>query len=406
MAVVVEIGFNANTAGQLFTLDDLTKGVLDSAYVLDGVTWTDVTAYATSISTNRGKSRELDRFNAGSLNVVFNNKGRLFDPTYTSSPYYGQIVPRKPVRYSVDGLVQFVGVIDDWNLSYTIDGDSNASLTAYDGFTSFSNQTLSPQTYTSQLSGDRIKAILSDPNVGWGLTNINIDAGKQMLQADTVASGVDALGYINTVEDTEFGMFFIDRQGNATWKQVDQISSSTPPVFSDTGVGIGYSDVQIVYGSELLYNQIVLSRVSGGTATANALVSQASYGIRNMTLSGLLNTSDNSLAILSAYYANSFKDPEYRFESLEFPLHKMSPTDRAVLLAMDIGDTATVIFTPNNIAPSISKSAQVIGVDHNTTFHGEHVVKLKFQTNNRLVNYGVFILDDPISGVLDLYMLS
>jgi hypothetical protein len=399
MSVKVEIGFSATAPSGLFTLDDPVKGVLDSVYVLDGVTWTEVTQFATHISLNRGKSRELDRFEAASLTVDFNNKGREFDPTYVLSPYYGQIVPRKPVRYSVDGYIEFVGVIDDWNLSYKIDGDSSASLTAYDGFTSFTGQVLTPQTYSSQLSGDRIKTILTDPNVNWGLTRTRIDDGTHLLQGDTVVSGQDVLAYINNIENSEFGLFFIDRQGNAVWKQAYAfLDTSSAPIFSDNGTGIGYDDVSVIYGSELLYNQAILTRAGGSAVfTGNEYVSQGTYGIRTLTIDGLLNNSDSDVENLAAFYVNNYKDPEYRFEWLQFPLHSMSPANRGVMLATDIGDFVQIIFTPNRIGDSISLYAQVIGVEHTADFNGEHLVTLKFQKFNN----AWFTLDDPVFGKLD-----
>jgi hypothetical protein len=41
----------------------------------------EVTSYVRSVTTSRGKSRELDRFDAGQFSVVLDNRTRLFDPT-------------------------------------------------------------------------------------------------------------------------------------------------------------------------------------------------------------------------------------------------------------------------------------------------------------------------------------
>lgn len=46
---------------------------------------TDITNYVRSVSTSRGKSRELDQFNAGQFSIVLDNRNRYFDPTYTDS---------------------------------------------------------------------------------------------------------------------------------------------------------------------------------------------------------------------------------------------------------------------------------------------------------------------------------
>jgi hypothetical protein len=45
----------------------------------------EATNYVRSVTTSRGKSRELDRFDAGQFSIVLDNRNRYFDPTYTDS---------------------------------------------------------------------------------------------------------------------------------------------------------------------------------------------------------------------------------------------------------------------------------------------------------------------------------
>ena len=106
MAVTVELGLS-----KAFTLDDPVAGVIGSTeFTIGGVSYEDVTSRVRSISIARGKNRDLDRFNAGSLSVEFNNTDRAFDPLYTSSPFAGNIVPRRDVRVLADGTAQYVGL--------------------------------------------------------------------------------------------------------------------------------------------------------------------------------------------------------------------------------------------------------------------------------------------------------
>ena len=401
---LVELGFDENVSGLWFTLDNPTRGLLDnSIYKLSGATFYDVTSYITNISTTRGKSRELDRFQAGSFTATFRNRNRYFDPTYINSPFYGQIVPRRALRYSVDGIIQFSGVVDDWDLSYTLDGDNQAVVTAYDGFTKFANQTLTGGTATVELSGARINKILDDPKVNWGSANRNIDVGNETLQADVIASTQDVLSYINIIENTEPGLFFIDRAGNATWKQRNSSCTTfNVSVIADDGNGIPYAGIQVVYGSELLYNQASLTRLNGGTAIGNEYTSQTAYGVRNITQTGLLHSTDSALADLAALTVNQYKNPEFRFEQIDFNLHDMSLANRSTLLNLEIGSVALIQFTPNKLPPTISKYAQVIGMGHNADFMGNHRMSIKFQT----LDVGTFVLDSTVFGLLDLNILS
>ena len=400
----VELGFDDNAPGNFFVLDNSIRGVLDNTtYKLSGAQFYDVTGYITQISTSRGKNRELDRFNAGSFSATFRNEKRLFDPTYTTSPFYGQIVPRRALRYSVDNIVQFTGVVDDWDLSYSVDGNSTAQVQAYDGFTKFANQTLTAGTATVELSGTRIGKVLDDPKVNWGYANRNIAAGDETLQADVISATQDVMQYINLIENTEAGMFFISKNGDATWKNRNAIwTTSNVATIADDGSGIPYTGIQVVYGSELLYNQAVLTRLNGGTATGNGVSSQAQYGIRNLTQSGLLHNSDTALANLAAYTVNLYQYPEFRFEQIDFALHDMTPANRATLLNLEIGSVVKIIFTPNKLPPAISKYAQVIGMLHNTDVHGNHTMSLRFQT----LDVGTFVLNDVVFGLLDLNLLG
>ena len=400
----VELGFDENAPGNWFVLDNTTRGVLDSAtYVLSGAQYYDVTQYITNISMGRGKNRELDRFNAGHFSATFNNQSRYFDPTYASSPFYGQIVPRRALRYSVDSIVQFTGVVDDWDLNYTLDGNNTATVSAYDGFTKFANQTLTGGTATVELTGARINKILDDPKVNWGYANRNIDTGNETLQADVITAQQDVLSYINIIENTEPGMFFIDRNGLATWKQRNaNFVTSNVPLISDDGTGIPYNGIQVVYGSELLYNQSNLTRLNGATAVGNEYTSQSAYGVRNITQTGLLHSTDAALANLAAFLVNQYKSPEFRFEQIDFALHNMTPTNRTTLLNLEIGSVVRVQFTPNRMPPAISKYAQVIGVSHSASFDGHHIMSLKFQT----LDIATFVLSDTVFGLLDLNILS
>lgn len=399
----VEIAFDGNQSGNFFTLDNATRGVLDNTtYTLNGSTLYDITSYVKDVQLSRGKNRQLDRFNAGHFSATLDNRNRFFDPTFAASPFYGQVVPRRNLQYSVDNVVQFYGVVDDWNLSYSPDGKSVAEVSAYDGFSQLANQTLAGGTATAQLTGDRITAILNDSGVQWPYAARNIDAGKETLQADVIPANQNVISYINLIEQTEPGMFFIDRTGDATWLERSKpIASASVPVLADDGSGIPYTSVKVVYGSELLYNQSVLTRLNGATATGNDYTSQGTYGVRTLSEDGLLMDSDAALANLAAYLVNQYKNPEFRFETMEFLLNDLSTTQKATLLNLDIGSVCKISFTPNNIAPAITKYAMVIGVGHNGDLD-HHVMSLNFQT----LDSAGFVLNDAVFGLLDLDTLS
>src|SRR3990172_10103782 len=64
-------------------------------------TWTDVSEYLISGESRRGRNKEFDRSDPGSLKLRLSNNDRRFEPTNTASPYAPNVLPLKKVRLSV-----------------------------------------------------------------------------------------------------------------------------------------------------------------------------------------------------------------------------------------------------------------------------------------------------------------
>jgi hypothetical protein len=396
----VEIGFDlAGGAGPFFVLDDAERGVLDNtAWTLAGTFFYDVTQYVKGLSISRGKNRDIDSYTAGESVVTMNNYNRYFDPTYAASPFYGNIIPRREVKISTNGIQQYFGTIDDWNLVYNIQGESTVSFVTSDGFYKFNNQTLTPGTATVQTSGARINAVLNDPNVAWPSTFRNIDTGVVTLGANVVADNTNALAYLKLVEKTEFGAFFIAKNGYATFKDRTLVQPIIPPVLlTDDGTGVGYSDIRIIYGSEQLANEIVVSSVvTASTVTAIDLASQGVYGVLNLTLSDLLMNSNDDVEDLAVFLANKFSQPEYRFEAVEVILDDLSLENQNKILNLELNDVIKVKFTPNGIGPAIEQYVEIININHRADLQ---IHRVTFGLAR--LDFLYFILDDPTFGRLD-----
>jgi len=82
-------------------------------------TWDEVTDYVRSVRVNRGRSSELDDFQAGTATVVLDNTDRRFDPDYDASPYVGCLNVRVQIKieavYSATTYPIFRGVVQAWN---------------------------------------------------------------------------------------------------------------------------------------------------------------------------------------------------------------------------------------------------------------------------------------------------
>lgn len=396
----IEVGFDlTSTGGPFLTLDDSVKGVLDDPdWVLGGTQFFDVTDSVRQYSTSRGRSRELDKYQTGVASVVFDNRNRDFDPIYASSPYYGNIIPRRDMRITVNGIVQYTGVIDDWNLDYGLNTDSVTVGAATDGFSVLAKQTITGGTATPQTTGERINTILSSSDVQWSEVTRDIDTGVSTLGADVIADDTSVLGYLQTIETAEQGSLFIGKNGYVTFRsRADIPSTSGAVVLSDDGTGIPYTGMSVVYGSELLYNEVVVaSNITGSTAVASDLDSQSAYGISNLTLLDLPLATEQQIIDMAVFLASKYSQPEYRFESVEVILDDLTESEQNQILGLELGDIVKIVFTPNQLPPAITKYAQVIRIDHTARVR-DYKVTLGFQT----LDFVPLVLDDAIFGTLD-----
>jgi len=348
MTVKVEIGFTeAGNSAPFLTLDDPVKGKLNSAtFVLGGAeVLVDVSDNFQSFSIRRGKSRDLDKFNAGQATVQWVNNDRAFDPTFEASPYFGQIVPKRQIKITVDDVVQFEGTIEDWNIEYNPQGNSFAIAQAFDGF-SFLNNIITQEVLTTdtEFSGERITRVLDA--IEWPSAKREVDLGGAVVVNEDVAIDTNLLDYLGLVARSEPGDLFISKNGSVKFVSRNVSFQTGGIVLSDRGSNTQYEDIRVVYGSELLHNSVEVTS-SVGTATADNTESIGEYGERDLVRNTLLN-SQEQLDTLATFLVSRFGEPEYRFEEVLVDLETINSSQRAALLNAELGDVIQLQFTPNN----------------------------------------------------------
>lgn len=401
----VLIGLNVVDASltPFFTLGDPVKGVLGNpTYRLGGGLF-DVTDKVRSIRIARGRSRDFSSFPAGEASVTLNNFDRAFDPVFEDSPFYGSIIPRRELQIRSNGELIFSGWIDDWNLFYSKTGESLVDAIASDATAILAKQNLNQFTPTAQLSGARVNSVLSRPEIAWNVGLRNIDAGNATMGTQLVPDKTPVLAYLQSIASSETGSLFVDKEGEVTFKQKYSPSGVDELVVfaQESEVGLPFDNLQVVYGTELLYNEVTASREGGGTAIASAIESQGIYGVRELKIDGLLLSSDEQLIDLVVDYATTYSEPEYRFESLEVKVHKLEEADKNRVLKLDVGDVVQIQFTPNGIPPAITRFVEIIRSDHFVSFD-EHIMTLGFKS----LETAPFILDDEVFGRLDIATLT
>lgn len=402
----VEIGFDlVLPTGPFFTLDDPVKGQLDNTtYTLAGFQYYDVTEWVTDVGVNRGKADYIANISSGELVVTLNNLNRYFDPLFADSPFFGNIKPKRVVRYSIEGVQQYQGVIDDWNLDYDIAGDSTATFVASDGFVYVNNQTLAGGTATPQLSGARVTSILDNEFVQWPADQRDIDPGTVTFGADVIPENQNVLAYLQQIELAELGLLFIDKTGKIVYRDRNHIPTTSNLVsFADNGTGIGYNNMVISYGSEDLVNEVVASSIiTTNETTASDLASQEEYGIFNSTYTDLLLATDTDVEIFATTILAKYNQPVYRFKEITVRLNDLDSADLLAVLNLELGDFVQVTFTPSNVPPAITRFAQIIRMTQNSDVSGEQFMTFGLDT----LNFTYLVLDDLVFGRLDEGSLS
>lgn len=372
--ITVEVGFPSTPALPVFVLDDPTKGQLNnSTYKLAGAdTVIDITDTVTAVSTRRGRTRVLDKFEPGSCTITIRDLNGDWNPQNASSPYYPNVQVRRPVRVTASlngvGYALFSGLVQSYKYDYEKSGKvATVTLEAADILSQFSqvNLTTIAGTSAGQLTGARIGNILDALGGTLATTARQVDTGGTTLQADpaTARTGMDA---VQQVVDSEFGAFFVKADGTirfASRSSVLSESQITQAVFNADGSSIQFLDVGFAFDDTLLTNDITVTPNGLAAQTASNTTSQTSFGKRSVSRTGFMSTTADALN-QALFIVGLRGTPGLRVESLT--LDTFSGADQAVqALTLDLLDAITVNHVHTGTPMTFPCAVQ--GVDHDIT---------------------------------------
>jgi hypothetical protein len=409
IVVLMELGFEVN----VFTLDSAEDGILDSDYLGGTFVGDDVAQYAQEINISRGRSDQLQNFNAGTCSVRLLNRDRRFDPINEDSPYWNSttnksgVTPRRKVTIISDGVKLFTGRITDIDVSYEPNNPNATSENSYVTITASDDFVLLANTYTQnainpteELSGTRLTTILDLPEVNYPATR-NIDSGTAVLGGGAtfaIDSNTNVLTYLQSVSTSEQGFFFVAADGDLTF--TDRITASfvSPSAyFSDTGSNIPYTSLSVMYGQEFLYNKVVCSIEGGTDQVANDVTSQANYGVSTLNLSGLLLVNDAAALTLAQDLLENYKEPEYRFDKLQTIYNPLSTGNQQTLTGLEVSDIVSITRSyPTGTPATVTKNYSIESIRH-TISPSDHKVEYGLAVADLVF---ALILDDAEFGTL------
>lgn len=348
----------------------------------------DITNMVYKTSVRRGRLRILSNFEVGTASVTLFDPDSWFNPQNTESPYYGKLVPLRKIQIWADmelsGTVYrfyiFSGYITSYDTGFYVGTNATASVTIQcaDGFRLLNNVNTGeapiPGCTYGQYSGERIETILD--YAGFPSSMRQIEQGNSLMQADPGGQR-NVLNAIQTVEQSEFGAFYISPVGGAKFLSrttISELADSPARLFSDTGAPgtIKYSNLDFAYDDQLILNDVIVTRNNDGIGPAVPQeVADDPSILRYFTKSGQrtgilvqtdLEANDQARTLIAAR-----KNADIRIDSMTLNL---SDPDA---IARNVAALRADIYTLVNIEKSMPGGSTVVrelfiqGVQHDVT---------------------------------------
>jgi hypothetical protein len=166
------------------------------------------------------------------------------------------------------------------------------------------------------------------------------------------------------------------------------------------GNGIPFTDLQVVYASEQLYNEVQVVGVNA-TAVTEDTTSQGLYGLRVYSQTDNLTTSTTKPAEIASAFLGEFRLPEFRAEQMTVALEALTGTQQNNVLGIELRDIVRVAFKPSNSGSIVDKYYQVLGMSSNSDVERDAITFNLASLDNL-----PFRLDSTYLGVLDTDTLA
>ena len=388
-----------------FTLNDPYKGQLGKGQLAEGDDIVDITDIILRSSIRRGRNRILNKFEAGTAVVEIKDDTGDWNPANENGPYFGKLIPLRKIRIYADyeGIryYLFSGFITSYDTQFAIGADevSRVILQCVDGFRLFNNAAITtvPGTSAGQLSGARIENLLDV--VDWPISQRLIDAGNSQMQADPGTERT-VLEACQTIEDSEFGGFFMSAEGDATFYSRNTVTlnaDSTPVLFNDDGSEIGYAQIDLAFDDTLIVNDVLVQRLNGTSQIVTDQTSIETYFKHSGARTGILVETDQEALDQASLILASRKDATLRIDSMTLNLVDDGQVARNIAgLELEIFDLVNVTKTMPG-STSITRELFVQGVQHDIT---RTTFTTKILTSEPIIQ--AFILNSATQGVLDV----
>ena len=330
----------------------------------------DISSQVSKVTIKRGYNLLQEEFQAGLATVRIIDPNGDWNPTSTTSPYAGLLVPLRKVRISGDNNFLYSGYTTAYNYSW--DREQNVGFVDIQLSDAFRLLNMSIVTTVAgatagQTTGQRITKILDQ--IGFPNGMRSIETGSTTVQADPATSRT-SLKAISNMEFSEQGGFYILPSGDAKFisrASIQSKSGANPTFFSNAGDGIPYRNIVTALDDKLIVNETSITRTGGTAQTSSNLASQIKYFPHSFTATDLLLQTDAQALDIARAYTASRAETTLRVDSLSLDLNTADyAAGTTAALTLDFFDTIRV----KNVGQDgtvIDKTLQCMGVTHEIT---------------------------------------
>jgi hypothetical protein len=369
-------------------------------------TWVDVTSYVHSFSTRRGRSDALNRVEAGTAVVTLDNSDRRFDPTFTGSPYYPNVVPMRKIRISAvySGITYrlYTGHIESWPPNWPGGLDATTTISCVDAFKFFASKKLNGA-YANEFVNWTIDTWLT--SIGWPAADRQLYSAASQIQSGTFVN-MPALQHFQNAAEVESGLFFMGADGKATlhnrfYRLTNSLVSAA--TFDDlAGATLPYLNVSSTYDDSQIWNEARVTRTGGVEQVATDATSQASYFTRTLTRNLPILTDTEALG-LAQWLVGLYALPIFRFTGMTLD-GLMDDALWPHILGRAISERITVKQRPPPITTALQQDCYIESIAHDVrsdergTFW---LTRFGLSSAEALAGSSFWILQDPVYGVLN-----
>jgi hypothetical protein len=329
-----------------------------------------------SLNIRRGRTREDQTFQPGSLTVTFDNRSGDYDPDNIDSTYNPsgvQILASNRiirVRAFIGGAtyVLFTGFIEQMDASLDLSPTVTMTCTDAMGLLSKSIYTGSrPIEVTSNRLLNTFPSSITSANFG----NSTLDLyGVRWLQAKSY----DAENVSSIIDDcvaSDAGVFYATADNTIVFRPFEDFKNAktTELTLTDdhyTTTGVEYDSVTSNVGAKFLVNTAEVSYGGSAKATATDSGSVSKYGTSQFSASTSLQNSISPAVGLAGVYANRLAYPITRISSVSFEGAGLSSTVWQSILDLELTDRATVSRTTVD-GRTLSYDNTVGSINHSIT---------------------------------------